>query len=372
MILVFAFYGVSSIAQDPKAIDILKKVNAAISPLENVSYSYTYHGSGKLTGHFSGAVKLQSFNGQPPQSGSAHVRLNTLDDQNQIIRRQQIATTRGGVMLMDHEQGIYRKGTFQGGAAHLFTYAYYAVIFQYMNDKPFITELEAEDLTFDGEGTIAGVRCWKVSVNDQFENRNTWYFGQEDYMIYGQVSESVDPAIEGGFIFEVRQLDTSREFQPSDFSIDKPDKFQFIDEDNRPVAVGQLAPDWVLYTPDGSEISPEHVKGKKVILDFWASWCKPCWQVMPVLDEVAAAYDNDKLAVIGVNVWESPQVNPGQFMKEKSISYDLLIDKDARVASSFKIGYLPMLFVIDEGGVIQYISNGFKPNLKEELIEALR
>ena len=122
-------------------------------------------------------------------------------------------------------------------------------------------------------------------------------------------------------------------------------------------APGQIAPDFTLTSVDGSKVSLSDLRGKYVIIDVWASWCKPCRASIPHLKELYAKYKKDGLEIIGVSddndeaKWkkaieedQSPWIHVKDEFPVKS--------KPARVGTMYGTRYIPYTFIIDPDGKI--------------------
>ncbi len=133
------------------------------------------------------------------------------------------------------------------------------------------------------------------------------------------------------------------------------------------VSVGAMAPLWTLETPDGGSIALEDLRGKVVIMDFWATWCGPCRQVMPSLQELHETH-GEELVVIGVNTWE--QEDPAAFMVENGYTYPIVINGDA-VAQEYFVEGIPTFYVIAQDGTVAFHAVGADPANEEALVEVL-
>lgn len=121
-------------------------------------------------------------------------------------------------------------------------------------------------------------------------------------------------------------------------------------------AVGHLAPDFTLPTAAGDILTLNDLRGRPVVLNFWASWCGPCRIETPHFQAFSEQYKNE-LIVIGVNQQESA-ATINAFATEFELTYPLLIDEDNRVNQMYAVFGLPTTFFIDENGVIFDISPG--------------
>ena len=124
---------------------------------------------------------------------------------------------------------------------------------------------------------------------------------------------------------------------------------------------------WTLDTPEGGSFSLEELRGQVVIMDFWATWCGPCRQVMPNLQELHETY-GEELMIIGVNTWE--REDPAAFMVENGFTYPIVINGD-EVASQYFVEGIPTFYVIDRDGTVAFHAVGSDPANEEALAEVL-
>ena len=111
----------------------------------------------------------------------------------------------------------------------------------------------------------------------------------------------------------------------------------------------------------GDRFSLEEQRGHVVLLDFWASWCAPCRQSMPVLTEIANEYEDRGVRVIGVNVEPG---RPAEWVSEVHHKlggrFDCVQDTRASdIQRDFAVNSLPSLFLLDQDGVVKYMEKGF-------------
>ena len=131
---------------------------------------------------------------------------------------------------------------------------------------------------------------------------------------------------------------------------------------------GSSAPEWTLVNSNGDTIALNDLEGKVVLMDFWATWCGPCIEAMPKLQDLHDKFADRGLVVLGVNIWEGG--DPVSFMKEKGFTYQLITDGD-EVASDYNIRGLPTLYVIGPDGKIIYEKVGSDSADKQDLIELI-
>lgn len=132
---------------------------------------------------------------------------------------------------------------------------------------------------------------------------------------------------------------------------------------------GSTAPDWSLLDKDGNKIALSQLKGKVVVIDFWATWCGPCKQAMPTIQKLYNTYKNKGVVVLGINVSEN--ADPVKFMKDNGYNYKLLLNGD-QVATNYKVEGIPTMYVIDKNGKIVFGQSGVGQNYAEKLEAAIK
>lgn len=136
-------------------------------------------------------------------------------------------------------------------------------------------------------------------------------------------------------------------------------------------AVGSDAPDFSAEDTQGQKVSLSDLKGKVVLLDFWASWCAPCKQEMPFLIELYKTYKEKGFEVIAVNL-DTQEKNMTRFIEQMSaspefkITFKVVSDPKAQIAGKYKLEGMPSTFLIDRQGHIRYRYTGFHPSKKED------
>ena len=121
---------------------------------------------------------------------------------------------------------------------------------------------------------------------------------------------------------------------------------------------GDTPPQFKLETLDGEALSLEDVKGKKVILNFWATWCEPCREEMPVFDEYDA--QNEDVVVVAVNMTHKDgNIDKiTNFISEYGLTFPVLLDEAGDVSKAYEVINIPSTYLLDEQGIIQLKING--------------
>lgn len=115
-------------------------------------------------------------------------------------------------------------------------------------------------------------------------------------------------------------------------------------------------------TPAGSEAGAFDLgryRGNVVVLDFWASWCKPCRQSIPWLNEMRSRYGARGLVIIGVNV-DANRADAERFLESTPIDFDVVFDPQGTLAQRYALKGMPSTFVFDRDGRLVTSHLGFQ------------
>jgi thiol-disulfide isomerase/thioredoxin len=111
--------------------------------------------------------------------------------------------------------------------------------------------------------------------------------------------------------------------------------------------------------------------GKVLIVDFWASWCKPCRQSIPWLNAMRARYGEAGLEVIGINV-DAERADADRFLLEVPVEFEVVFDPRGELAKQFKVRGMPSSYVFDRTGKLVETHLGFRDAKKDEKEAALK
>lgn len=122
---------------------------------------------------------------------------------------------------------------------------------------------------------------------------------------------------------------------------------------------GQKAPEFSLPSLKGARTSLASLRGKVVLLDFWAQWCEPCKQELPELQKLAKDYAAKGVVIVGVNI-DKTRDNAQRLVSQLGLSFPILLDPTGAVAGVYDLPKMPTSFVIDKNGTIRYVHEGFE------------
>ena len=120
---------------------------------------------------------------------------------------------------------------------------------------------------------------------------------------------------------------------------------------------GDMFPAFEQFTLEGK--LPETLKGKVVVVDFFASWCGPCKASFPALNELHAKYATNDVVIIGVNVDEK-RADMDVFLKKHPAQFHVVRDAKQALVAAVAVGTMPTSFVIDSTGKVRFVHSGFR------------
>lgn len=137
-------------------------------------------------------------------------------------------------------------------------------------------------------------------------------------------------------------------------------------------SAGSVAPDFQLSARGGSEVNLSQFKGQVVMINFWATWCGPCRQEMPLLESIHKKYKPMGFTMIGVNVEPDSQAAEQWLSKQSPVSFPILFDTESKVSKLYKVTGMPNSVIIDRKGNVRVLHRGYKPGDENEYLNQIR
>jgi len=119
------------------------------------------------------------------------------------------------------------------------------------------------------------------------------------------------------------------------------------------------APDFTLKSNQGKNIRLQDLRGQVVMLNFWASWCGPCRQEMPLMDVIYKKYEKLGFTILAVNVDEDSS-DADAFLNSVPVTFPVLYDNDSKVSELFDVDAMPTTVMIDRDGNKRFLHRGYK------------
>jgi cytochrome c-type biogenesis protein len=124
---------------------------------------------------------------------------------------------------------------------------------------------------------------------------------------------------------------------------------ELIDTEIAPLKQGEPAPDFTYTLPDGTTHSLSDFKGKKVLINFWATWCPPCKAEMPDIQEAFERFEDEGFLVIGVSQdGDVDLIEP--FAQEYGVTFPLIADPDHHIGTRYGVRGMPVSYFVDTDG----------------------
>lgn len=125
-----------------------------------------------------------------------------------------------------------------------------------------------------------------------------------------------------------------------------------------------IAPDFTLAASTGKNIKLSELRGDVVMINFWASWCGPCREEMPLLDALYKQYRDYGFTLLGVNVDENRDA-ADKLLGQLPVSFPVVYDPASKVSELYDVDAMPSTILIDRDGNLRYLHRGYKPGYED-------
>ncbi len=134
---------------------------------------------------------------------------------------------------------------------------------------------------------------------------------------------------------------------------------------------GQVAPDFALKSASGENLRLSEYRGDVVLINFWATWCGPCRQEMPLLDDLYGRYQRVGFILLGVNIDDDSR-RAMQMVQELGVNFPVLFDENKEVSKLYKVEAMPVTILVDREGTVRHVHHGYKPGYEEKYLTEIR
>ena len=131
------------------------------------------------------------------------------------------------------------------------------------------------------------------------------------------------------------------------------------------------APDFALPLENGKKLKLSQLQGHVVMINFWASWCAPCRQEMPLIEDLFQKYKKLGFVVYGVNVDFKPE-DAQQLLKEIKVSFPVGYDSKNKISELYKVDSMPSTIMVDRKGQMRFLHRGYKPGYEKDYEDQIR
>jgi len=125
-------------------------------------------------------------------------------------------------------------------------------------------------------------------------------------------------------------------------------------------SAGSAAPDFTLKSNGGKNLKLSEFRGQVVMINFWATWCGPCRQEMPLLNRIQEKYRKAGFMLLGVNIDDRPEAAQAM-ARNLGVHFPILFDTEKRVSRLYDVNAMPSTLLIDRDGKLRYFHLGYRP-----------
>jgi len=131
------------------------------------------------------------------------------------------------------------------------------------------------------------------------------------------------------------------------------------------------APDFTLKNRAGGNVRLADLRGEVVMINFWASWCGPCRQEMPLIEDIYKRYKDLGFTVLGVNVDNDSKL-ADKLLSNISVSFPVLLDSENKLSEIYQVDAMPSTVMVDRNGNMRFLHRGFKPGYETKYEEQIK
>lgn len=137
------------------------------------------------------------------------------------------------------------------------------------------------------------------------------------------------------------------------------------------VTTMSVAPDFTLHTLAGPNLRLQELRGKVVLINFWATWCGPCQQEMPKLNLLYEKYRAAGFVLLGVNVDEDVK-HASEVATRLGLKFPVLLDTEKSISTLYDLSTMPSTVIVDRDGKVRYLHRGYLSGVEADYDKQIR
>jgi peroxiredoxin len=137
------------------------------------------------------------------------------------------------------------------------------------------------------------------------------------------------------------------------------------------LALGGQAPEFTLKSLKDKNLALREFRGQVVMINFWATWCGPCRQEMPVLNVLYEKYRRDGFVLFGINI-DADSGNAAQMASKLKVTYPILFDTEKKTSMLYQVSAMPTTVLIDRSGKVRYVQKGYLTGYEDKYQTQIR
>ena len=131
------------------------------------------------------------------------------------------------------------------------------------------------------------------------------------------------------------------------------------------------APDFTLKSRNGGNLRLAELRGEVVLVNFWASWCGPCREEMPKLEELHNTFKDLGFTMIGINLDQTPALSK-KLLKDITVTFPILFDPENNISEAYGVESMPSTFLVDKNGNWRFLHKGYKAGYEDDYAEQIK